>query len=243
MSRSFREMSRFDVVSPKGRRIGRIGDALVHPDRPEVVGFSVERSRLLMVWDRNDRYIARDGFERRGDSLVASGASDTWDRAAAKRFGVTWDKTVVWYGMPVRTQAGERLGVVRDALFDESTGAIEGIGLTGGVTADTTLGVRDIPVKYFAGFDGESIVVMDEALEVELTGGAAEAAGKSAAVLKVQAGEAAKVAGEAARKAAKYGTAAAKAAAKSDTGKKAVGWLKAIKDEVVDAMGPPDDDD
>lgn len=242
MARSFREMSRFDVVSPKGRRIGRIGDALVHPERHEVLGFSVERPRLLMVWDRRDRFLARDRFERRGDRIVVAKEADTWDSAAARRFGVPWERTVVWYGMPVRTRSGVKLGLVRDALYDELTGAIEGVGLTAGITADTTLGVRDVPARLVVGFDGEAIVVEDEAAAVDTEGGIAEVAGRGAAVVKAQAGEAAKAAGEAAKVAVKYGTAAAKAAAKSKTGKKAVGWLKAMRDEVADAMGDPDDD-
>lgn len=238
-------MARFDVVNPKGRRIGRVGDALVHPDRPEVVGFSVERPRLLMVWDRDDRYLGRDSFAVDDDRLVVS-ARDAWDGAAAKRFGVTWARTVVWYGMPVRTRGGERLGVVRDALFDEQSGAIQAVGLTGGLTADVALGVRDIPARLIIGFDGEAVVVDDEAAVLETEGGVAKAAGRGAAVAKAQASEAAKVAGAAAsaaaKTAAKYGASAARTAAKSETGKKAVGWLKALRDEVVDAMGDPDDE-
>lgn len=235
-------MARFGVVSDRGRRIGRIGDALVHPDRNEVVGFSVQRPRILFILDRSDRYVARDRIERRGEVVAVARSRDSWDGAAAKRLGLSWDRTVVWYGMPVRTRSGERLGQVRDALFDEASGAIEAIGLTGGLTADAALGVRDIPARLVIGFDRDAVVVEDEAAVVETTGGAAEAAGRTAAVVKTQAGEAAKAAGEAARTAAKYGVAAAKAAASSETGKKAVGWLKALRDEVADAMGDPDDD-
>ncbi len=51
-----------------------------------------------------------------------------------------------------------------------------------------------------------------------------------------------KAAVDAAAKAAVYGKAAVKVAGQSDMGKRAAGWFKAIKDEVVDAMGDPDDE-
>jgi len=50
-----------------------------------------------------------------------------------------------------------------------------------------------------------------------------------------------KTAIDAAAKAALYGKAAAKVAGQSKMGKRAAGWLKSIKDDVVDAMGEPDD--
>lgn len=245
MDRSLREVSRYGVVNESGRRIGRIHEVLFHPDRNEVVGYIVVRPRFLYLFDRRDRYLSRELSRVRGSSIEAS-ARDAWDRRAERLIGIAWDNTVIWYGMPVRTKSGTHLGTVRDALFDESTGALRALGLTGGITADTALGVRDLSSKLVQGFDGEAIVVSDEALGVEAGGGAAQLAGRGVAVAKVQAGETAKVAAKAAQTAAKtaasYGRSAVKVAAKSDSGKKAVGWLKAVRDEVVDAMGPPDDD-
>jgi len=116
------------------------------------------------------------------------------------------------------------------------------------------VGVRDLPARMVIGFDGEGVIVADEAAHIEVDGGAAAAAGKATAVAADAAGRAAAVAGDAVGRAAVvageatatatvYARAAAKKAAQSDAGKKTMGWLKALKDEVVDAMGAPDDED
>lgn len=236
MALSLREVTRYSVVTPKGKRIGRVVDAIFHPERSQVVGYLVARPRILFVWDRKDRHLALDSVDfGEKHELVVTAGRNSWDGVAAKRLGIDWDASVLWVGMPVRTEAGKFLGSVRDGLFDPETGELEALGLSGGVTADLAVGVRDLPASSVVGFNGESVVVREEAAEIELDGGAAAEAGRQAAVAK-------KVAGDAAATAVAYGKSAAKVARNSETGKKAMGWLKALKDEVVDAMGDPDDD-
>lgn len=242
MTRSIREMSKFAVLTHKGRRIGRVHEVLFRPDGTRVVGYQVARPRLLYIYDRKDLFLSAD-MASVEPGFVKAHSKAAWGKAAERRTKIPWDRSVIWYGMPVHTQSGLDLGSVRDGLFDEKTGELEALGLTGGITADAALGVRDIPARMVEGFNGKAIIVRDEAVAVPTSGGAAEAAGRGVAVAKVQAGEAAVAAGRAAAKAADYTKAAVKVAAASDTGKKAVGWLKALKDEVVDAMGDPDDDD
>jgi uncharacterized protein YrrD len=234
----------------KRRKVGTVGYVLLHPTELRVVGLAVERSDLALMVARKDRYVAIDRVVLVDGELHTHGKA-AWDAAAAKRLGIDWEKTVAWVGMPVRTESGTSLGVVRDAVFAENTGALNAIGLSEGATRDAAIGVRDLPVRMVCGFDGEAVVVSDEAGQIEVDGGAAAAAGKAAAVAKVRAemaGDAAVekiddvavAAGEAAGKAVFAAKVVAKKAAQSKTGKKAAGWLKALKDEVVDAMGPPD---
>jgi len=232
---SLREVSRYSVYSAKGKRIGRVVDAIFHPEKAEVVGYLVQRPRILFVWDRKDRHLALDRTTVREDRRLEVDGRDAWDAGAARRLGIGWDRSVLWVGMPVRTKGGTALGTVRDGLYDPETGVLEALGLSTGVAADLAVGVRDLPAREVVGFDGETVVVVDAAAKVELGGGAAAEAGRQTAVAK-------KVAGDAATKAVAYGKSAAKVAANSETGKKAMGWLKALKDEVVDAMGDPDDD-
>jgi uncharacterized protein YrrD len=241
VTRSIREISRFAVLSHKGKKVGRVYEVLFHPEGRRVVGYQVARPRLVYLFDRKDWFLAADAAAVE-PGFVKALSPDAWGKRAQRVTGVPWDETVIWYGMPVKTKSGVALGTVRDGLFDEKTGALEALGLSSGVTADTALGVRDLPASLVEGFNGQAIVVADEAAVVTTSGGAAEAAGRGVAVAKVQASETAVAAAEAARKAAVYGKAAVKVAASTDTGKKAVGWLKAMRDEVVDAMGPPDDD-
>ncbi len=88
--------------------------------------------------------------------------------------------------MPVLTESGTELGTVRDAVFAEDTGELNALGLSEGATRDVAIGVRDLPARMVRGFDGEAMVVSDEAARVEVDGGAAASAGKATAVAKVK---------------------------------------------------------
>lgn len=236
------ELMGLKVVSARGKRVGRVVDVIFAPKQTRVVGLLVERPRILLLFDRKDRHLALDGCRVEGKQVNVTGTADAWDRPAARRLGISWDEAVIWVGMPVRAKGGEALGSVRDALFDPETGEVRALGLTGGITADLALGVRDLPARLVEGFDGSAVVVSDEALNVDASGGAAEAAGKGAAIAKKAGGDAARKAIDAGRTAAVFGASAVRVAAKSEAGKKAAGWLKSLKDEVVDAMGDPDDE-
>lgn len=241
---SLREVMGTPVVREggRGRRVGRVADVLFAPNTTSIVGFVVERPRLLHLLDRKPLFLALDRTRHAEKRVVATAGRDAWGAPAARRLGFSWDDTVIWVGMPARTKGGEDLGRVRDGLFDADAGALNAIGLTGGVTADIAVGVRDLPARHVIGFDGDAVVLADDALVVETSGGAAAAAGKGAAVAKKAAEDAAGQVTDAARKAAAYGASAVRVAARSEAGRKAAGWLKAVKDEVVDAMGDPDDD-
>lgn len=253
---TIRELERMRVLGEPNkktdvrRKAGSVGYVLFHPVELKVVGFAIERSDLALMIERKDRYVALDRVRLVDGELQIEGTA-AWDGAAAKRLGIDWDKTVAWAGMPARTESGKDVGFVRDAVFDEATGQINALGLSEGATRDAAVGTRELPARMVRGFDGEAVVLADEAALVEVDGGAAAAAGRATAVAKVKTeiamdtatekiDEVAVAAGEAAGKAVAYAKVKAKAAAQSDQGKKAIGWLKALKDEVVDAMGDPD---
>jgi len=245
--RSLREVDRFVVYGDKKKdgsrkRVGRLVDVLFHPDEPRVVGFVVQRPDILFVIRRKDLMFALDRTKILDDRVLVEG-DKAWGKAAAKRQGFTWDKTVIWAGMPVLTESGKKLGYVRDGIFHEEDGRLNGLGLSGGLTADVTLGVRDIPATMVRGFDGDAVRVSNDAATVETDGGAAAAAGRGVAVTQVQVAKAAVVTGKAAKTAAAYGKSAATVAAKSQTAKKAGRFLKSLKDQIVEAAGPPDKDD
>jgi uncharacterized protein YrrD len=240
--RSILQVTGKPVVNHSGRRVGRVSEVLFAPDSKRVAGYVVSRPRLLMILDRQDRYLAFDRSTLGEDEIAAEKGRASWDAAAARRLGFSWDVSVIWLGMPVLTRGGESLGKVRDALFDPKTGELEAVGLTEGVTADVALGFRDLPSAMVAGFDGKAVVVENEAATTGTSGGAAAAAGRGAAVAKQAAGEAARQVKSAAKTASAYGTSAVRVAARSKTARRTAGWLKALKDEVVDMMGDPDDE-
>lgn len=237
------DLYRTAVYSRRGKRIGKVVDVLFDAEKPAVVGFLVQRPRFLYVLDVRDRFLALDSTAPSRGEIDVIGDKEAWDARAAKRLGLDWERTVVWSRMPVRAEGGRSLGEVGDVEFDPATGAVLTVKLSGGATADLAVGTRTVAGKLVRGYREGAIVVADEAAGTELTGGAAAAAGKASAVAKKQLSEASVAAGKAAREAVTAGKAAAKAAAQTPTGKKAMGWLKSVREELVDAMRAPDDDD
>jgi len=235
MTRRLRELYHAEVFSAKGKRVGRVVDALFDTREPVVIGYLVERPRLLFLFDRKDRYVARDRVALRGNRLDVTDERGAWDKQAASRLALDWDLTVIWSNMPVKTPKGRSLGRVRDAHFDPESGRLESLSVGSGAASDLAVGARQIEGALVQGYR-DGFVAVDELAEgVGTTGGAAAAAGKGAAVAKVQVEQAAKTATA-------YGKAAAKVAKESETGKKAMGWLRSIKNEISDAMGDPDDE-
>lgn len=244
---SLHEVDKLPVYGEKHRRhgvrkrVGRVVDVIFHADRPTVIGFVVERPDVLFVIRRKDLIVALDRTKVLEDRVVVDG-DKAWGKAAAKRLGLDWQKSVIWRGQPVTSESGKPMGYVRDGVFDESDGHLNGLGLTGGIAADVAVGVRDLPATLVKGFDGSAVRVSDEALAIEVDGGAAAMAGRRAAVAQDAAAKTAAAAVKTAKTAAAYTRSAANVAAKSETAKKAVGFLKSMRDTIVDAAGPPDDD-
>ncbi len=216
MPRTLRDIYHAEVRSPKGKRIGRVIDALFDHERPIVVGYLMERPRFLWLFDRADRHLAADRATLGRSGIDVTDANGAWDKGAASRLGIDWDETVIWSNMPARTASGAQLGVVRDARFDPATGALEVLVIGGGATADLAVGVREVASELVAGYRDGAIVVDDSVAATGTTGGAAAVAGRSAAVAKVQVEKAAKTATAYGRAAAKVAGRARRARRRSD---------------------------
>lgn len=230
-----------DVLTPAGKRIGRVGDVLFDAEKPAVIGYVVERSRLLYILDRRDRFLAADRARARRDAVSITDLGGAFDVAAAKRLGIDWETTVIWSGMRVSSPGGAELGTVKDVVFEDD-GSVCSLHISGGATADIAVGIRQVPGPSVLGYRDGVVQVTVSAESTETSGGAAAAAGKGAAIAGEQARQTAVAAGKAIKSATEYGKAAAKVAVKSKTGKKTIGWLRSVRDEIVDAMGDPDDE-
>ncbi len=235
MSASLRGVYRTPVFSAKGKRYGRVREALFHPERPIVVGYIVERPRLLYLLDRADRHLALDATDLRGDELHITTPKGAFDKPAAARLGIDWDLSVVWAEMPVRTESGKVIGRVHDGRFDPGSGRLLSVEIGGSAADNVAIGTRTLDGSSARGYRDGFVVVADTVLQTQRSGGAADAAGRGAAIAKDRVSKAAKTATI-------YGMAAAKVARDSETGKKVGGWLRSLKDTVVDAMGDPDEE-
>ena len=224
------------VRNAKGKRYGMVDRVLFHPSEPQVVGVQVQPRAIAFIIMRKPVYMLLDDVEITKNSVKMKTDRKPSHRSSEKRAGFTWDETVIWRGMFVTRRSGAKRGTVMDAKFS-GDGAVKSLVLTEGLTADAAVGRRTIPVDQIIGFDGDDIVVEDEAAtEDDFEGGLASSAGKTTAVAKVGAEVAAK-------KAVSYGKATAKVASESEMGKRAFSALKGLAAEVKDAMELPEDDD
>jgi uncharacterized protein YrrD len=247
MKLTLQELDRLPVFGEKNRagvrkKIGKVVDVVFHPEKPLAVGYLVARPDILFLYRRKDLLAAFDRSTVLADKIVVDGKA-AWGKPAAKRLGIDWDKAVIWRGMKVRSEDGNSLGYVRDAVIDEDDGRLNGLGLTSGIAADVAVGTVDIPAKLVKGWDGSAIVVREEVRAITSDGGAAAVAGRATAVAQDRAEKATTAAVQGAKTAAAYTKSAARVAAKSQTAKKVGGFLRSIGREIKEAAGPPTDDD
>jgi uncharacterized protein YrrD len=247
MKITLQELDRMPVYGERNRagtrkRIGKVVDVVFRADKPVAVGYLVARPDVLFLVRRKDLLLAFDRANVLNDKIVVDGDA-AWGKSAAKRLGINWDKSVIWRGMKVRSDGGQSLGYIRDAVIDEDDGRLNALGLTSGIAADVAVGTIDIPAKLVKGWDGSAIIVGEEVRAIESDGGAAAVAGRATAVAQDRAEKATTAAVQGAKTATAYTKSAVRVAAKSQTAKKVGGFLKSMRDTIIEAAGPPDDDD
>lgn len=197
---------RVEEAKKPGKRIGRVRHFIFHPHDLKIVGFAVKRPDAALMFHRSDIFVALDGYRIVDGVIVIDDDTQATGRAACKRLGISWDECVIWQGLPLMTEAEERLGYVGDVAFDANTGDVVSLKIDRGTSADFLLGESQLPVELIKGFQigiGDNlskaaeddffrgaIVVSPEALSLERTGGMAEKAGSSAAVVAHKVGEA-----------------------------------------------------
>ena len=225
------------VRTGKGKRYGMVDHVLFHPSEPLCVGLQVQPAAIGFIITRKPVYLLLEDVELKKHSVVLKADKKPPSRRSSeKQAGFSWDDTVIWRGMDVKRRSGKKRGVVMDVEF-AADGPVRSVTLTEGTTADAAVGRRTVPADEIIGFDGDDVLIEDQAAtEDDFEGGLAASAGKTTAVAKVGAEVAAK-------KAVSYGKATAKVAADSDVGKKALGALRGLAAEVKDAMELPEDED
>jgi len=225
---SLREIYRVPVLTTKRngkvKQIGRVDDVLFDLAEPRAVGFSLKRPWPAALFGRrfSHRYLARSvlvpAYDAEGAQIF------TLDAQARPPRGLDWERTVIFYGLPVYTTDLQKLGKVSDALIRWEDGTLAGLEVSAGVASDATLGKRTLPASYVTGFveaqqeEVPHVLVVDErAKTCGYAGGLASLAGKASARANAAAEKAAVATGVLAGKAIAGTQQAAKAALDSET--------------------------
>lgn len=174
-----------DVLSASGSPLGTVLGVLFHPREPRVVGLAVARPRMAGVVARPPVYVALSAIELEERGAVLETKRLPTSAGGARAIGASWDDTVLWEGMPVRSVDGDAVGAVGDVTFDGGTGAVRSLRVSTGILGDLAVGRLDVPGDLVEGFDGEAVVVSAGYAELQASGGAAKAAAKTASAAKV----------------------------------------------------------
>lgn len=174
------------IAGSRGKPLGRVVDVLFHPSEPRAIGIVVDRPRTAGVVARPPVYVPLGMLERAEEGFVlAQGATALPSAKAGERaLGYTWDETVHWAGMPVRSAEGDLVGAVDDVTFAYGDGRVSLLRVSTGILGDIAVGRLEVPGDLVEGFDGETVVVSAGYSELEASGGAAKAAAKGATVAK-----------------------------------------------------------
>ena len=181
------------------KRVGKVHHFVFHPKERRVVGFTVKRPDIALMAHRSDWFVALEGFEIEDGHILIDPKGPFVGKSACKRLGISWDDCIMWQGLPLMTEKGERCGFVGDVRFSLPDGTVQTVAVDRGKTADILLGYTDIPASLIEGFklgvgdrlnneDGDdflrgAIIVSPEVLSMATEGGLAERAGAASAVV------------------------------------------------------------
>ena len=174
-------------VEPK--RLGKVHFAVFSPGGRRVVGFMVKLPDVVGMIKQPDRFVALDALEIYEGVLCVEDLKENFDAAAAKRLGVDLDTCLIWTGMDVVAQGGERLGYCADAVFSGKTGKVDLFVLTEGDASAMLVGNREMPASLLKGYRDGAMIVSDEAVELALTGGVAAKAAEASVAIGAKAKE------------------------------------------------------
>lgn len=188
----------YDAQKPT-KRIGKIHSFIFHPHQRKVVGFTVKRPDLALMMHRPELFVAFDGFDVEEGVVRISEDKTSTGKAACKRLGVSWDECIMWQGLPLITEDGQRCGRVGDVVFRTDDGSVVSLRIDRGASAELLLGTAEVPAHCIKGFSfgvgdalcctNESeeevcgaIIVSSEVLSFDTEGGLASKAGAATAV-------------------------------------------------------------
>jgi sporulation protein YlmC with PRC-barrel domain len=217
------------VLGAGGRTLGRVSAVLFHATEPRIVGVEVDPGAVLGLIDRRPAYVLLGdlGFTDDRMAFTLDGDKLPKDSAGAKALGFSWDESVVWRCMPVRSAEGDEVGTVHDVDFELETGEVTQLWISTGAVGDVAIGRLEVPRELIRGFDGEAVIVLPGYAEIPTEGGAAKVVASGAAAVKARGGQVAEGALE-------VGVAASRARGRSIKGgviRKAIDKTKSLMDE------------
>ena len=129
------------VIREGGEAVGKIKDVVVDESGKQVLGFILAEGLF-----KGTRVALWSGVQTIGpDSVIIDTAGSVVKAADAPDIKSVLDKNLKIKGVKVQTTGGKDLGEIDDLEFDDSTGAILGYELSGGLFSDVFGGGSYLP--------------------------------------------------------------------------------------------------
>src|SRR4051812_23961182 len=143
-----------------GVRVGEVKDVLLGRDNDAVVGLLVDEGGLF----GSAMVVPVEEIEAFGRDAVVVASRDSV-RAAGEvpEIKEILDRKTSLIGTKVFTETGDAQGAVNDIYFEEGTGRVSALEITGGTWQDATQGVRNLPVSDVVRTGPEILFVQPEA--------------------------------------------------------------------------------
>lgn len=183
-------------TSKKNKHIGKVHTFIFHPHKRAVVGFTVKRPDVALMFHRNDLFVPFDAFTIKDGEIYVDTSHLESAKSACKKRGIVWDDCILWEGLSLVTEDGTSCGHVGDVTFSLEDGGVQTLRVDKGASNKALLGVIELDARLVEGFklgvgdklatveeqDDDKVlrgalIVKPEALDVEAIGGVAEKAG------------------------------------------------------------------
>ena len=216
------------VFGVKGKYLGQVTEVLFDVKKPMAVGVQVQRDYMLGLIQPRARYVLLTDVKLvKPEGMLLSIPKLPGGDRGEKALGFSWDKSVIWRKMPVRSATGDPVGVVKDVLYSAETGTVKKLFVSTGMVGDAAVGRLEVPGDLVNGFRDDAVIIKPEYKDLEAAGGAAKAMATGVTALKTRGGQVADGFGE-------VGVTAAGAIGRSfrtGLGRKAINKVKSLMGE------------
>lgn len=160
-----------DVLSlADGRKVQSVKDLIIGDDNDEIVALLVDEGGLLS----SSTVVPIESVNSFGkDAVVIADSSAVVAASSYPRVSQILDRKDSLLGKKVYTNAGEQLGSIGDMYFDERSGRILGLEVSGGAFGDLAKGTSYLPIEEIVR-SGPDVVFIDpsaaEAIQSQVGG-------------------------------------------------------------------------
>src|SRR4051794_5000832 len=146
----------------EGVRVGAVKDVILGPQNDQVVALLTDEGGLFS----SSHVVPLDEIASFGrDAVVVRSTESVIAADRAPEIKSTLDRGTSLVGVKVYTDTGESQGTVNDVYFDESSGHVTALEITGGTFSNLTNGLRNLPVDDIVRTGPEILFVRPETAE------------------------------------------------------------------------------